>query len=78
MAFSGPNVPHRTPRKIALEKGVDPKGLTPGDEGYNTMGGVPESVKGGRDTYQDRAASESRPTDQAAQPRPTKNMTKVR
>jgi hypothetical protein len=77
MAFTGPNVPHRTPRKIALEKGVDLKGLTSGDEGYNTMAGVPETVVGGKSMYNDRAAREAQPTEQAAQPRPTKNQTKV-
>lgn len=78
MAYTGPNVPHRTGRKIAVEKGTAPGGLVPNDAGYNAMAGVPEIVKGGKDSYHDDAATMSRPTDQAAQPRPTQNMTKVK
>lgn len=49
MAFQGPNVPHRTPRKIALEHGTSSAGfegaVTPGD--YNPQAGVPTKYAGG-------------------------------
>ncbi|HUK32938.1 MAG TPA: hypothetical protein VLV86_03445 [Vicinamibacterales bacterium] len=78
MAFTGPDVNHRTLRKEAVSKGTAPSGLMPNDAGYNAAAGVPDTVKGGKDMYRDDAATMSRPTDQAAQPRPTQNMTKVR
>ena len=77
MAFTGPNVSHRTLRKEAVSKGTAPSGLMPNDAGYNASAGVPDVTKGGKDAYRDEAAIEARPTDQAAQPRPMKNQTKV-
>ncbi len=77
MAFTGPNVSHRTLRKEAVSKGTAASGLVSGDDKFSPQAGAPLADKGVNDKYVDHAAEASRPTDQAAQPRMTKNPTKV-
>ena len=49
----GPNVPHRTSRSIAVEKGTTPAGFAGGIPGYCAPCGVPSSEAHGH--YKDDA-----------------------
>ena len=49
----GPDVPHRTLRKLSIEKGTDPQHFADDEANYNPQGGHPVGPSMPAGTYED-------------------------